>query len=68
MSYQITESMDQASKKSNLTPQIVMKIDGIDKVYGAVTINRFVRIGDPDFFIGDGTLIGGLKPLDNQSP
>lgn len=68
MSYQITESMDDASKQSNLTPQIVLKIDGIDKLYGAVIINKFVRIGDPDLYIDGSWLIGGLKPLENQSP
>ena len=45
---------------------IVLEFDGIATIYGSVTINKRVKIGDPDLLIG-GFTIGGLVPIEDQS-
>lgn len=66
MAFPITTRAENESKKLRLEPQLVLEIEGVDTLFGAVTILRFIRIGDPDLFIGDDWRIGGLRPADDQ--
>ena len=68
MALPVTDSADQASKKTQVTPNLVLKIDGYDRIFGSVQISKYIRIGDPDLYIGDDWVIGGYSLLDNQSP
>jgi len=66
MAFPVTERARLESRESNLTPNIVVKFDGIDECYGAVVIKKFVRIGDPGLLIG-GFNIGGFSEVEDQS-
>lgn len=47
-------------------PQLVLEIDGVPTVYGIGTIKKYIRIGDPDLFIGNDWVIGGFNEVDDQ--
>lgn len=68
MALPVTTSADQASKQTQVTPNMVLKIDGYDKLFGSAQIYKYIRIGDPNLFIGDDWFIGGYSLIDNQSP
>jgi hypothetical protein len=61
-------AVDQIAKEPNL----VLEIDGVSTIYGALKIKKFVRIGDPDLEIGDPELnlnafyIGGFNLVADQ--
>jgi hypothetical protein len=71
MTLRLTQNAIQASEKLGIKPQIVLEIDGITTVFGALKIFRFARIGDPGLFIGDYEgwpqwFIGGLVEHPDQ--
>ena len=61
MALELTAAAQQAAEKTNVKPQIVLKIEGVDYVFGAVSVEKYIRIGDPDLEIGDDWAIGGLS-------
>lgn len=48
-------------------PNIVLEIDGVEEVFGAVEILKNIRIGDPGLTIGNSWKIGGLNEVDEQA-
>jgi len=66
MAFPITLRTRNESQNLNLTPNIVLQIDGVTRLYGGVQILKIVQIGDEDLFIGDFT-IGGLGEIKDQS-
>lgn len=66
MALPITERADQLSKQIEVQPNIVFKIDGIDRIFGAAEISEYIRIGDPDLYIGNDWVIGGVRLIENQ--
>ena len=65
MALELTQRAFQSSQGSNINPQIVLEIDGVETLYGAVTIKKIVKIGD--FEIGQpGVYIGGQIEIANQ--
>ena len=69
MSLALTPTAAQLLSKNEITPQIVMQIDGVETLYGAVDIKKIWRVGDPDLFIGQpGLLIGGQISIGDQEP
>jgi len=68
MTLQVSDNAQKLLDESSKDPNIVFEIDGISKRFGAVTIKRAIRIGDPDLFIGDTWVIGGSLPLLGQRP
>lgn len=68
MALPLTENLRQQLRLPELTPTLVMKLDGINTIFGNVQIKRYIRIGDPDLIIGGGWLIGGFSLVDDQSP
>ncbi len=67
MALNLTENLRQAIKSTEVTPVLVAKIDGFDTIFGNVEIQKFLRIGDPDFDIGNEFFIGGFRILDDQA-
>lgn len=61
MSLELTTAALEASERTNVQPQIVLKIQGVDYVFGAVAVQKYIRVGDPDLEIGDDWAIGGLS-------
>ena len=68
MALPVTDAADQASKQIQVTPNMVLKIDGYDQLFGSAQIYKYIRIGDPNLFVGDDWIIGGYSLIDKQSP
>lgn len=66
MTLELTDRAELEAARESLTPQLVLKIDGLDTVFGAVEILRLIRIGDTGLLIGDDWVIGGLTPVEDQ--
>src|SRR4051812_35867837 len=66
MAFEITQNALLSTKNLNINPQLVLKIDGVPTLYGAVEIDKFIKIGDPLLLIGGGWKIGGLTPVEDQ--
>jgi hypothetical protein len=64
----LTEAAKAASQKINVQPNVVFRIVKYDKLFGADYISELIRIGDPDLFIGNDWVIGGVREIQNQSP
>jgi hypothetical protein len=66
MAFSLTPAAFSAVNQVVKTPNLVVKIDGVDELLGAVSIKKIVQIGDSDLFIGNDWQIGGLGPVANQ--
>lgn len=67
MAYDITTNMREASETGNIQPNIILEIDGVSTVFGAISIKKYIRIGDADLEIGDDWIIGGFNEVEDQS-
>ena len=54
-------------RKLSIEPNLVLQIEGIDELFGIVEILELIRIGDPELYIGDDWVIGGLRRVDEQA-
>ena len=60
------------SQEQSLEINVVFEIDGVETVFGAVPVRKFVRIGDPDLIIGDVEIdddafyVGSFSLIENQ--
>jgi hypothetical protein len=68
MAVELTQNALSAAQATGKTPVIVLKFDGLDTLFGPVTIKKYIRIGDPDLFIGDDWVIGGTNDVEDQKP
>lgn len=66
MALELTERALRESEKLRIEPQLVLEIEGITTLFGAVQILRQIRIGDDGLLIGDDWRIGGLVAVDDQ--
>jgi hypothetical protein len=66
MAFDITEKALAASLGTDLRPQIVLEIDGIDTIFSTTPIEKIIRYGDPDLEYGEGDVYGGLRAIDPQ--
>lgn len=66
MALELTDKALKASQELSVEPQLVLQIDGVDTVFGAVRILKVIRIGDPDLDIGNDWVIGGLNEVADQ--
>lgn len=66
MSLTLTERARNAADKNVLTPNLVLEIEGVSTLYGAVTVLQIIRVGDPDLYIGPDWVIGGLRAISDQ--
>lgn len=67
MSLPITDTAEQVAKQIEIRPNIVLEIDGYDKVFGSNEIQEYIRIGDPDLYIGNDWVIGGIRLMKDAS-
>lgn len=66
MAFQLTANASLATLNTNLEPQLVLEINGVETLFGAVKILKIIRYGD-DIFYGDpGLVYGGTKLIENQ--
>lgn len=66
MTLPITERAAIEAKSQVIVPQIVVQIDEIDDLFGAVPVYEYIRIGDPNLYIGNDWVIGGTR-ISNDS-
>lgn len=66
MTLELTEATRNAIDQTNVAPQVALVIDGVDTVFGASTILKYVRIGDAGLLIGNSWRIGGLNAVEEQ--
>ena len=75
MALPLTKLARNASDQQSIRPQIILEIEGVTQRYSATIVKKIIRINDPDLAIGtplpfadDVWTIGGLRPVENQSP
>lgn len=68
MAFTLTEKARIEADKINKEPQIVLEINGLDTKFGAVSLKKYVRIGDDNLFIGNDWVIGGFNEVEDSSP
>lgn len=74
MSFELTERALAASNQTSIKPQILLEIEGLDTVFSAVIVKKFIKIGDPGLSIGIAIAgesevwkIGGQTAVEDQS-
>ncbi len=65
---ELTQNQRDALKQITLTPTMLFKISGYDKVFGSAEISELIHIGDPDLYIGNDWVIGGVRAIQGQNP
>lgn len=68
MAFELSASAQALRSSSNVQNQIIVEIDGIPNIYGAIKQNELIRVGDPNLFIGDDWVIGGSREIENSKP
>lgn len=75
MALDITDNLKQALLDSKVTPVLVFKLEGYDKIFNNTLIKTYIKIGDPGLKIGEPMppsaetwKIGGFKTVAEQSP
>lgn len=66
MALALTKAAEFAAAKNAVEPQIVLEIDGVSTVFGAVKITKYCRIGDPELFIDGLWRVGGTIEIGDQ--
>lgn len=60
MAQELSIKAELLSQKNNIDPQVILEIDGIDLIFGAIKVTKLWQIGDAGVTIGQsGLLIGG---------
>ena len=66
MAIELTQNTDIALQQSSKNPNIVLEIEGIDTLFGAVIISKFAEYGDPIKYGDPGLVYGGKIPVEDQ--
>jgi len=66
MAFALTREARLAAKQTGVEPTLVLEIDGVSTLYGIGRIRKYIRIGDPDLFIGNDWKIGGFNEVEDQ--
>ncbi len=66
MAIELTSATEKSIAKNQILPQLVLEIEGIDTVFGAVRILKYIQVGDVGLEIGDSWVIGGLNEVEDQ--
>jgi len=65
MAFELTQSAKLAFEKEQILPQLVMEIEGVDRVYGAETVKTKIKF-DEGYQFDQGYLFDQLIPVNNQ--
>ena len=68
MALETTETLRQGIKLGEVDPTMILKIDGVDQLFSNIAIKKYIRIGDPDLYIGNDWVVGGYNLVSNNSP
>lgn len=66
MALELTQNALDAAARTAIQPQIILEIEGVTTVYGAVRITKYIQIGDTGLVIGSTWTIGGLNDVEDQ--
>lgn len=66
MAFELSQLTSAKTKGIEQKPQLVLEIEGFNKILGIGSIKKYVRIGDEGLEIGDDWVIGGFNPVTNQ--
>jgi hypothetical protein len=66
VSIELTEFTENSFSKGVINPQLVLEIDGIDTLFGALSIKRVVQYGDAGLTFGSGPVYGGKTVIEDQ--
>lgn len=67
MTLTLTDNAQSAAEKTGIQPQFVLEIEGVDTVYGAVRITKYIQVGDTGLTVGNDWVIGGLNEVADQA-
>ncbi len=67
MALNLTDRTLSVLQRVNVKPQYVLEIDGISTIFTATEVEAVIKIGDTDLLIGDDWVIGGFRPVSDQS-
>lgn len=65
MAYEISARASILSRKTNVEQQFILEIDGIDIIFGALSVSKIVRYGDDVEYGDPGVFYGGSIPNPN---
>jgi len=67
MSYELTRATKDALNSGTVEPNIVVEIDGIDKLFGVRIISHYIKYGEDNIYYGQlGLIYGGIIAKENQ--
>jgi len=68
VAFKLSERAIVASQKPNVEPQLILEIEGVSTVYGAIAVKRFLRYGDDVEYGDSGLVYGGfIEEEDSES-
>ncbi len=67
MTLPLTRNAQFAAEQVNLEPQMVLKIEGVETLYGVAPVEAYIRVGDPNLNIGNDWVIGGIRSLPSDT-
>jgi hypothetical protein len=67
LAIELTAKAKAALEKHNVTNQIILSIQGIPTIYGAIEVGEDIRVGDDELRVGD-FIIGGSREILNSRP
>jgi hypothetical protein len=62
MAYSISARAEILSNKTNVEQQFILEIDGIDLIFGAISVSKTAKYGDPIEYGDPGLVYGGTFP------
>ncbi len=68
MSYTLSAKAKILVDQIGIKPNIVLKVNGLDAIFGQVETSKLIRIGDTDLVIDGSWTIGGVLPDENSKP
>jgi len=68
MAFEVTQSAQNAALATDLKPNIVLKIDGIDQIFSTNAVLTPIVYGMEGLEYGEGDIYGGLRPIANNLP
>lgn len=66
MAFEVTDRMDLARAGTSIEPNIVLEIDGVPTIYGAIIVKKVIQYGDAGLTYGGGQVYGGFNAVANQ--
>lgn len=68
MAYTLSAQASLLSKQTGIKPNLVLQIEGVQEIFGAVSVLELIRIGQPNLVIDGSWVIGGSLESDDSRP